>query len=131
MELLIGWVVLAIVVGAVASAAGRGGFGYFVLSLLLSPVLGLLVLIIMAVAKPVLPESADKRPRIPCPQCAEMVLPQALRCPHCGFEVAAHLQEAARQKQEQQDQRRRERAAAAEARGERAAGSLRRWLGLD
>lgn len=28
-------------------------------------------------------ETADRRPRQPCPHCAEMILPQAKVCPFC------------------------------------------------
>jgi hypothetical protein len=45
MEFLLIWTVLAIVVGIVASNKGRSGFGWFLLSMLISPLLsGLLVL---------------------------------------------------------------------------------------
>ncbi|TVO37374.1 zinc ribbon domain-containing protein [Vibrio algivorus] len=40
------WVILSIIVGSLATKYGRSGFGFFVLSLLLSPLVGGIVLII-------------------------------------------------------------------------------------
>jgi uncharacterized membrane protein len=44
MLIVLGWIVLAIAAGAVASAKGRSGIGWFLLSLLITPVLTLLML---------------------------------------------------------------------------------------
>ena len=83
MEIVLGWIVLSVVAGVIAGSRGRNGGGYFLLSLILSPLVG----IILAAAMPV------KRPRDPvpqkrCPRCAEMVQAPALICRHCGHEFA-------------------------------------------
>jgi hypothetical protein len=44
-EFLIVWLVLALVVAAVADVRGRSAFGFFMLSVLLSPLIGLVVLL--------------------------------------------------------------------------------------
>jgi hypothetical protein len=44
---LILWVLLSIVVGAGASNRGRDGFGWFILSILLSPALGGFMLVVL------------------------------------------------------------------------------------
>ena len=44
--LVIGWLVVAGIVGAVASSRGRSPFGFFLLSAVFSPVLGLIVLLV-------------------------------------------------------------------------------------
>jgi hypothetical protein len=41
------WLVLCVVIGAAAAGRGRSGFGYFVLSFLLSPLIGGLVLLLL------------------------------------------------------------------------------------
>lgn len=46
MEILLIWGVLAIAIGIWADSRGRNGFGYFVLALLLSPLLGMIILLI-------------------------------------------------------------------------------------
>ena len=45
MEIFLGYIVLCFVVAAIATNRGRSGFGFFVLSALLSPIIGGLVLI--------------------------------------------------------------------------------------
>ena len=76
------WLVGAIVVGIAANVRGRIGIGYFFLSLLISPLLGLvLVLVLPDKTKP----SLDTH--IKCPHCAELVLPEASRCKHCQAEL--------------------------------------------
>src|SRR5437867_839422 len=46
MELFVVYFLLAIGVGALASSRGRSGLGYFLLSMLLSPLLGLIVVLV-------------------------------------------------------------------------------------
>lgn len=110
------WVLFSIVAGVVASGRGRSGAGYFALSLFISPLVGLILVAL-------LPSLAEKRQaeaegRVPCFQCAELVMPQALKCKHCGADLAAHraLQEKRRQIAEAEAN-----AAAAAKRAERAA----------
>jgi phosphate/sulfate permease len=43
MELLAVWIVLSFVAGGIASAKGRSSVGYFLLSILLSPIIGILI----------------------------------------------------------------------------------------
>lgn len=40
------WIILSIIVGSLATKYGRSGFGFFVLSLLLSPLIGAVILLI-------------------------------------------------------------------------------------
>ncbi len=49
---VIGWIVVSIVVGAAATSKGRSFFGYFLLALLLSPLIGFLVLLVVPSLKP-------------------------------------------------------------------------------
>jgi hypothetical protein len=84
------WVLLAVAVAVFAARRGRSAVLWFVLALLLSPVLGLLFLAVSRdlSARPAgdgeLP-TAQTHAR--CPACAEWVLPQAVRCRHCGAEL--------------------------------------------
>jgi hypothetical protein len=81
--LIIFWISFSVIVGIVASSRGRSGFGYFLLSIVLSPLLGL----ILAVAQPsLLKDQATPSPltHTKCPACAEFVLPEASVCKHCG-----------------------------------------------
>ncbi len=56
------WLVFAIGVGLLANSRGRSGFGFFVLSLLLSPLIGLIVVLVMRDEK-VAQENEQRRRR--------------------------------------------------------------------
>lgn len=86
MEILFFWVALSVVAGVVAHSRGRIGFGYFILSLVLSPLVGL-ILVALLPAVAVVPQAGDGAHR-KCPMCAELVKLEALRCRHCGGDLA-------------------------------------------
>ena len=46
MEIVIFWVIFALVVSFIAINKGRSGMGFFILSILLSPLLGLIIVLI-------------------------------------------------------------------------------------
>lgn len=80
--LLVIWFGGALVVGVIATTRNRSGFAWFVLALLLSPVLmGLLVALV--------PRGDSGRDAFTaethrhCPQCREVVRVDARRCKHC------------------------------------------------
>jgi ribosomal protein L32 len=85
------WFVFSIGVGVLAANKGRSGFGWFLLSMLISPLLGLLF---AAVAKDLAREKreAAQQPgpttHVKCAKCAEWVLPEATVCKHCGSALA-------------------------------------------
>jgi hypothetical protein len=69
------WLLGAVIVGIVASREfGRSGVAWFILSLLLTPLVGLLLF--------ALPPR-----RVPCPFCAEPIKPSAVVCRFCGRSV--------------------------------------------
>lgn len=86
--IIIAYLVLSVLAGALAARKGRSGFGFFLLALLLSPLIGLLA---AAIARP-----ADERAQAlvragyhsktwrKCPSCAEIVRREARLCRHCG-----------------------------------------------
>lgn len=82
------WLLLSVAVGVLASNRGRSGFGWFVLSLAVSPLLGLIFCLVvkdLAVVPGAVGASAATHCK--CPACAEFVLPEATVCKHCGAEV--------------------------------------------
>jgi hypothetical protein len=91
MEILAFWLAFAVVAGVIASAKGRSGFGYFLLAVLLTPLIG----IILAAALPKIerepryPGPGDVGGRVPCPRCAELIMPSAAMCRFCGHELEA------------------------------------------
>lgn len=94
MELVMIWFVGAIVIGVGASSRGRSGFGWFLLSLLISP---LLSLILLAVTPNLAEKAAAEalRPNfdthVKCPDCAELVLKEAKVCKHCGCKLVPQV----------------------------------------
>jgi len=77
---LILWLVGSVVVGIAAAARGRLGVGWFVLAMLLSPLIAGFMLILF-------PALADHRGKRECPACAEWISPDAKVCIHCGSQV--------------------------------------------
>lgn len=91
MEFLLFWLGFALVVGVAASNRGRSGVGWFLLSLVISPVLGGLLL--LAFGRPVTNQPArideagqpiTDQTHVRCPDCRELVRKDARKCKHCG-----------------------------------------------
>lgn len=80
---LVLWLPLSLLVGGVAFVRGRSLLGWCLFSLLLSPLLGLVAVLILPS-----PDSEGDRPHwlthTRCPACAERVRREAIRCKHCG-----------------------------------------------
>lgn len=95
MEVAIVWLLLALVVGVAASGRGRSGFGWFVLAVVLSPLIAGLLVLAMPSLKGTAqaPSLATHRK---CPECAELVLKEARVCKHCGTKLEALVAVAAR-----------------------------------
>lgn len=81
MEIFLFWVGFSIAVGVLASNRGRSGSGWFVLSLIISPLLGAIFVLLVENLKDVKPSPAT---HIKCPDCKELILKDALVCKHCG-----------------------------------------------
>ena len=85
MDIAIFWILLAIAVGVWASNKGRSGFGWFLLAMLLSPLLGFIFCAISQdISKSVGASHPSAETHVKCPACAEFVLPAATKCRHCG-----------------------------------------------
>ena len=81
------WLVFAALVGVFANSKGRSGFGFFLLSLLLSPLIGFIIALIVkpqekVVEQKVIAQGNSKK----CPDCAEIVKIEAKICRHCRHE---------------------------------------------
>lgn len=90
MEIIGFWFLCAVVVGIVASTFGRSGFVWFLLSIVMSPLLaGILVLVLprvgdAAVARDEAGERISPDSHVRCPDCRELVRKDARKCKHCG-----------------------------------------------
>lgn len=89
MEWFLFWLMFSVVVGVIASSRGRTGFGWFLLSMIISPLLG--ILLVALLPRVTVPGDPDARPtpetHVRCPDCAEFVLKEARKCKHCGAQL--------------------------------------------
>jgi hypothetical protein len=83
------YIALSVITAAWAENKGRSAGGFFMLSLVLSPIVGLIA---AGVARPnvarleklMILDATHKR----CPDCAELVKADALKCRYCGADVS-------------------------------------------
>lgn len=83
MDIFFVWFLLSIAVGVLAGNKGRSGFGFFLLSLVLSPLIGLLFAVAVENLKNKI-EKPNPNTHVRCPDCRELVLMDASKCKHCG-----------------------------------------------
>jgi len=98
MEFALIWIVGAVIVAAAASGRGHSGLGWFLLSLLISPLLALIAVLVIpnraAAEAERRKEEAELADTKPCPRCAERVKKAAAVCRFCGHEFEPEPEQA-------------------------------------
>ena len=83
--LVIAWFVFSIIIGVAASSRNRSGFGWFLLSLIFSPILVTVWLFVLPKRLGLTRREAIEQLRSlhKCPHCAETIKRKAKVCKHC------------------------------------------------
>jgi hypothetical protein len=91
MEIFLGWLGFSLLAGWIARNKGNSFWGYFLLSIFLSPLLGIIAALVSKSPETVNIEAAAKgkitETHRPCPFCAEPIRLAAKKCPHCQTEL--------------------------------------------
>jgi hypothetical protein len=80
MEIAIVWFLLSLVVAVAAQARGRSGLAWCLVSIAVSPAIGLLLVLVL----PTKANQPTPETHVRCPDCKELVFKEARKCKHCG-----------------------------------------------
>lgn len=84
------WLLFALLVGMYASSKGHSGFGMFLVSVLLSPLIGFLIEAVRNPYAPAIEQAALATGGMKkCWACAELVKAEAVKCRYCGEALPA------------------------------------------
>lgn len=94
MEFAVFYFVMCVGVGIGARSRGRSGILWFVLSLLISPLISLIVLALLpnlSTTAQAATDAPSPDTHVKCPDCRELVLKDARVCKHCSCKLVPQL----------------------------------------
>lgn len=87
MEYIILWIGLSIAIGFINQSRGNGFITGLLLSLILSPLIGFIIVIVTKENTAKLEKAQIAKGKLKkCPKCAEVIKSEAVICKHCGHE---------------------------------------------
>ena len=81
------WLIMAVIVGIIATSKDRSFIGWFAFGLLIWPI-ALVAILVSSNLEKERSEQRDTEMRTSCPYCAEMIMRVAKICPHCHSELS-------------------------------------------
>ena len=86
MDFIFIYLLIAIAAAMFAGSRGRSGFAWFIVSLIISPLISFIFLLVLPNKKE---QSQMPNPstHVKCPDCRELVLKDAKVCKHCGCKL--------------------------------------------
>ena len=91
MDLAIAWVVFSVMVAFIAASRGRSHFMWLVFSLILSPLVTLILVLVLpshadaAMLRDASGQTITTETHVRCPDCRELVRADARKCKHCAI----------------------------------------------
>lgn len=88
------WIFLSIVAGVIASKKGRSGWGFFWLSIFLSPLVGIVCAALASPDRVKMEKAQLSDPSYrQCPYCKEVIRRDASRCRHCHADIGVKIEQ--------------------------------------